>query len=466
MRLIHKWSASQRGRGMDRESLPKLANSKYANSWVLDFLTDTNVSDDQLMNHEVSRASAPCSTDTGDESPRRHSPPKNPVVPSKSSFLTVPRVSRRLKKTSILEDGQVVMPGQSSPERKGLKSIDPYRRTKVQQTFQRRQLQQVIAWKKDRYQMIHYQLLMGVVVASALSNMLSRTHSSVQSNVIGYVERFRQPMMTSAIWCIVLLPAEVLGLAAFWLHINFVFLKTFDAPDNPEAQIAIQLLIQKIHKDLGLFRYAEMVPTTLMLTWVLVNSFNMLEWSAPFDFSDYRKHLDFDFLMAILAFIVPWQRWYDGRTLDFRQLARRLPWGAFLLYLSSLQLGFVIKARVLLYPLCMLPQEFGLAAWISRRVRSIQAPNRHLSQVVLTACSAILTEMTGDVTTASLLMPAAIDAIVAGMVTKATTVTIALLTVNTVGYYVFDWKEAPPWLDTPGTGTGGNHSVSLDVLAT
>ncbi|XP_049271140.1 uncharacterized protein LOC119393923 [Rhipicephalus sanguineus] len=123
MRLIHKWSSSQRGRGVDRESLPKLANAKYANSWVLDFLTDTNVSDDQLMNHEVSRTSAPCSTGTGEEPPRRHTPPKSPVVPSKSSFLSVPRV-RRLKKTSILEDGQVVVPGQSSPERKGLKSID------------------------------------------------------------------------------------------------------------------------------------------------------------------------------------------------------------------------------------------------------------------------------------------------------------------------------------------------------
>nr|XP_054919279.1 uncharacterized protein LOC126548603 isoform X2 [Dermacentor andersoni] len=125
IRLIHKWSSSQHGRGVDRESLPKLANAKYVNSWVLDFLIDTNVTDDQLMNHEVSRASAPCSTETGEESARRHSPPKQPVAPSKSSFLSLPRVSRRLKKTSILEDGQVVMPGQSSPERKGIKSIDP-----------------------------------------------------------------------------------------------------------------------------------------------------------------------------------------------------------------------------------------------------------------------------------------------------------------------------------------------------
>ncbi|XP_049267498.1 sodium-dependent dicarboxylate transporter SdcS-like [Rhipicephalus sanguineus] len=248
-----------------------------------------------------------------------------------------------------------------------------------------------------------------------------------------------------------------------------------------------------------------MIPSTLLLTWIMVNSFNMLEWSASFDLSDYRKHLDFDYLMAILAFAVPWQRWYDGRTLDFRQVARRLPWGAFLLYLSSLQLGFVIK-------------EFGLAAWISRRVRSIKAPNRHLSQVVLTACSALLTEMTGDVATASLLMPAAVDAaivnrchplyfavpvlvgsstsmifpvgsmalallngitgmgardmvltrvsqVVTGLVTKATAITIVLMTVNTVGYYVFDWKEAPAWLDSPGTGTNGNNSVSLDDFA-
>lgn len=53
---------------------------------------------------------------------------------------------------------------------------------------------------------------------------------------------------------------------------------------------------------------------------------------------------------------------------------------------------------------------------------------------------------------------------VAGLMTKATTIFIMLFTVNTVGYYVFDWKEAPPWLDPTGAGTIGNLSAKLDVL--
>ncbi|KAH6945231.1 hypothetical protein HPB50_007592 [Hyalomma asiaticum] len=80
VRLIERWSLAQQSQrqGADREALPKLANSKYANSWVLDFLTDTQVTDEQLINRE----------------------------------------------TSILDDGQLVVPGQASPEHKGVKGID------------------------------------------------------------------------------------------------------------------------------------------------------------------------------------------------------------------------------------------------------------------------------------------------------------------------------------------------------
>ncbi|KAL1420280.1 hypothetical protein MTO96_024494 [Rhipicephalus appendiculatus] len=97
----------------------------------------------------------------------------------------------------------------------------------------------------------------------------------------------------------------------------------------------------------------------------------------------------------------------------------------------------------------------------------------------------------GDAATASLLMPAAVDAAIVNrchplyfavpvlvgsstsMIFPVGSMALALLNgitdmgardiVNTVGYYVFDWKEAPPWLDPPGAGTSGNHSVSLDV---
>ncbi|XP_077541189.1 uncharacterized protein LOC144153416 [Haemaphysalis longicornis] len=345
LRQIRKSSSTEcRPMIPEFESLPKLANPKYANSWVLDFLTDTNVTDDQLIHREVSRASAPCSTDTPDGTQPRHSPPRNPTMPSKSS-LSLHRMSRPLRKTSILEDGQVLMPGQSSPEPKPSRSNDPYRRTKAQYSHQRRQLQQIVAWKKERYQTIHCHLVMAVVVASSLSSMLSKAYNSVQRNVIGYLEsRFRQSIMTPAIWWIMLLPAEAFGIAAFWWHVHFSFLKTFDAPEHQEAQISIQFMLQKIYNDVGLFRYTELVPTTLLLTWILANYFNVVNSRGPFDFIDYRELVDFDYLVVILTFIIPWRRWYNDQVLDFRHMVRRLPWGAFLIYFGSLHLGFIIKA--------------------------------------------------------------------------------------------------------------------------
>lgn len=51
---------------------------------------------------------------------------------------------------------------------------------------------------------------------------------------------------------------------------------------------------------------------------------------------------------------------------------------------------------------------------------------------------------------------------VTGLVTKASTIFIVLLTVNTVGYYIFEWKDAPQWLEAAVTGTSTNQSVGLD----
>ncbi|XP_077511981.1 uncharacterized protein LOC144122882 [Amblyomma americanum] len=503
MRLIQKLSSAQQGarHGADIETIPKLANPKYANSWVLDFLIDTNVADDQLVNHEMSRASAPVSTDSAEESPPRHSPPKQPTVPNKSSLLSLPRQAGRRKKTSILEDGQVVIPGQSSPEHKPVKGINPYHRVQLPPTFQRYLLQQIIAWKKERYHIIHNQLLMGVVVASSLSSMLSRVQGSVQRDVIGYLEsRFQRSIMSNAIWWIMLFPAEMVGLAAFWLRLKCNFLSIYDAPEDQQAQIAIHLLIENLSRDIGLFRHPELVPTTVLLTWVMAHSLNVLDWRGPYNFVDYHEHLDFDYLGVILVFSIPWVQCYLGRPVDFRKVARRLPWGAFFLYLSSLQLGFVTK-------------EFGLAAWITKRMTSIPTPNLLLSQSTLAVCSALLTELTGDDATTSLLMPIVVelavsnqchplyfaipvlvgastsvifpvgsmalallysitdlgarDMMVAGLMTKVASIAITLLTANTVGYYIFEWNVAPPWLDgmsTSATATNRSHDIDPQLM--
>lgn len=40
--------------------------------------------------------------------------------------------------------------------------------------------------------------------------------------------------------------------------------------------------------------------------------------------------------------------------------------------------------------------------------------------------------------------------------TKATSIAITLLIVNTVGYYIFDWNQAPSWL----------HKVTTTVAST
>ncbi|XP_042148635.1 uncharacterized protein LOC121837171 [Ixodes scapularis] len=127
-----------------------MANPKYANSWVLNCLMDVNATDTQLIQHEVSRMSPACSTDTEEEVVVHHTPPLHPSQPAKSA-LSVPGIARKgRKQTSIMEDGHVLVPGKDLPHPKSLECIDHNRqRSRTKKSPELNQLQQIISWKKE-----------------------------------------------------------------------------------------------------------------------------------------------------------------------------------------------------------------------------------------------------------------------------------------------------------------------------
>ncbi|KAH9360564.1 hypothetical protein HPB48_012949 [Haemaphysalis longicornis] len=191
---------------------------------------------------------------------------------------------------------------------------------------------------------------------------------------------FRQSIMTPAIWWIMLLPAEASGIAAFWLRVHFSFLKTL---------------------------YTELVPTTLLLTWILANYFDVINSRGPFDFIDYRELVDFDYLVVILTFIIPWRRWYNDQTLDFRHMA--ISNGCHPLFFA-------------------LPVLVGAST-------SVIFPMGSMALALMNSVTNVGVRDMVRLTMA------------AGLMTKLASVSIVLLLVNTVGYFIFDWKVAPKWLE-------------------
>ncbi|XP_042148634.1 solute carrier family 13 member 2-like [Ixodes scapularis] len=193
----------------------------------------------------------------------------------------------------------------------------------------------------------------------------------------------------------------------------------------------------------------------------------------------YQEPLALDYLLVLLVFVIPWQLLLDGKLLDFRKVAKQLPWGALIVVFSSHIMGIIAK-------------ECGLAVWISNRIGSGHLNSVPLSQVILAVCSALMTELMTDVATASILLPVALDVAIsiqchplllvlpmsvaastslifptgslalallhsvtglaplemmmAGLSTKVASITAILIGVNTVGYYLFDWRSPPPWL--------------------
>ncbi|KAG0421832.1 hypothetical protein HPB47_002288, partial [Ixodes persulcatus] len=294
---VLKWDSLEKSRlFLGREVVPRMANPKYANSWVLNCLMDVNATDTQLMQHE----------------------------PAKSA-LSVPGIVRKgRKQTSIMEDGHVQVPGKDSAHHKSLECIN------------------LSTGSAQPYTLLHR----------------CRRYS-----------RFQQVVLTRRIWWLLLVPANLLGIAMFWCLMKFLFLNTL---------------------------YAESVPALLFLVWVVANYSNVCESHEDTGSLEYQEPLALDYLLVLLVFVIPWQLLLDGKLLDFRKVAKQLPWGALIVVFSSHLMGIIAK-------------ESGLAVWISNRIGSGHLNSVPLSQVILAVCSALMTELMTDVATASILLPVALD---------------------------------------------------------
>ncbi|KAH6946825.1 hypothetical protein HPB50_015407 [Hyalomma asiaticum] len=102
------------------------------------------------------------------------------------SALLSPSRNRKLKKTTLLEDGKVFYPGESTPPRKH--GHGKKRKLAVPEE-DRQEVREIYFWKKERYHTIYRKLLLSVVIMCALASMLNRTSNGGNVELYLYFER-------------------------------------------------------------------------------------------------------------------------------------------------------------------------------------------------------------------------------------------------------------------------------------
>ncbi|XP_064482788.1 sodium-dependent low-affinity dicarboxylate transporter 1-like isoform X2 [Ornithodoros turicata] len=437
---------------------PQLAQSKYANTWVVDYLVSSRLTDEQLLRQDVEASNQDRSTE-----PRVHRTPSAGSPRKEGASL---RSKLLQKHASILEYGQVYIPGDESPGKET--SLPP-----GSSSERRASIREIIAWRPERYEDINNGLIVGVTVASSLCSMVAQNRSSQYVDEY-FRRRFHENVITPVMWWFIILPVEVFALCSFWIRMKVLFLKTHDAPESEEAAIGIQRAIRRMQGNNQDFKYTEVIPTAFFATWTVVYAYNIFDWEdQPW------MSLEFDYLLTVLMLAAHCQWWAGDTTLDGRKLMAHLPWDAIIICFTSHVLGFTV-------------QEYGLAAFISSRLMKDSSTTPQLTQLLLTFLSAIITEVTADSATVAIFMPVSIqmgiqcqyhplyfalpvsvaastslilptgcmaiallngltdirswDMVLIAMITKVGTVMAILILVNTVGSFLFDWKSLPEWL--------------------
>ncbi|XP_070385166.1 uncharacterized protein [Dermacentor albipictus] len=409
-------------------------------------------------------------------------------VALKSALLS-PNRSRTRKTTTLLEDGKIFFPGESSPPKK---SDQEKKRKLFVPEEDRHEVREIYFWKKERYHTIHKKLLLSVVIMCALASIMNLTSNGGNLEFLLYFKRnFGQDSIISAKnWWMLFLPMELLAFLLHWQFMWFTFLHHFDAPQSSATSVAIKLHIQKWRNDLGVVRVAEFVPAVLIIIWlgIYITSVSGMILNTPA-----YEQLELDFIVIVALFSLPWTWCRKPPTAGLRLIVQRLPWGAVITYGGTFTLSFIVKSS-------------KFAAWLRDHLISLQAYSRSLSQASLTVCAAFMTELLSSRHTVRILLPVATEAalvrpcnplyyalpvtvaasssmvfptarvtiallseltdigplsmLLYGILLKALIVTFALISVDTLGHQVFNWSVLPAWMLSHHLNTSGDWLAS------
>ncbi|XP_077531781.1 uncharacterized protein LOC144144290 [Haemaphysalis longicornis] len=402
----------------------------------------------------------------------------------------------RDRKISIYERGKTRRPGDEeqlttdahvhAPSKKG--SIfggirDFIKRRLTTSTFMESSyLQERIAWEKERYAAIRKDLLIGIALTASVGSITSfhgNESTFILSKYYGSTCSDRKELTTSK-WLLVTAPVAISSMAFAWCLLMMGYLERYDADEDEDARHAINRALKHKYYEISAFSFRECLISLLTLAW-FVGKFAYAHEETLTE--DRFRHAPSSLLVSRALFVVLFAlppellSWGGAREtlLSWSQLASSMPWGVLVVY------GAV-------HCLMAASRVSGLWDLASESTLWMRDMDPVTNQLILTAAASVLGELTSSTATSAMLVPIAVglaqqrnthplylaipvtvasstsmltpisstavtivvsyaeirvaDLLVPALMIKAFTITSVLLSINTVGEFVFDFESA------------------------
>ncbi|XP_037514786.2 uncharacterized protein LOC119391184 [Rhipicephalus sanguineus] len=431
--------------------------------------------------------------------------PSRSALDGSSPDLEPRKASMRDRKISIYERGKTLRPGEEdlSVVAGAIEPKKPISRKKssifggIREFIKRRfttstyvdssYLQERIAWEKERYTTIQKDLLIGIALTASVGSITS-FHSNYSNIVLSkyYDNNSDRKELTTTRWLLVTLPVAASAVAFAWSLLMMGYLERYDADEDEDARYAISHVLKHKYYEISNFSFRDCLILFITLAWCGSKILFAPEETLT---EDKMLHAPTSLLLGEALFVAlfslpgkllfwreapPNDAYAGGRLASWSRVASSMPWGVLIVY--GCVHSMLIASRV-----------SGFSALASDAIRQMNNMDPVTIQLILTCTAALLTEVVSSTTTASMLVPMAVtlakqsnthplylaipvavasstslvtpvsctaitvvvsyaeisiaDLLIPGLMIKAFMVTSVLLSVNTIGEYVFNFDE-------------------------
>ncbi|KAH7952389.1 hypothetical protein HPB52_022189 [Rhipicephalus sanguineus] len=302
----------------------------------------------------------------------KHTPPPQPAYPTRSSLWDPERAQRAAKRTSFLEDGDVVFPGKDSPlPKRGYGNADEsLLRVPIASLFAQGMVRDVMFWETRRYTTIFQDLLLCAVNASVIVSYITLYTNEANRYFLEYIRsRYGEEAVSMGTWWSLLAPMMVVSSITYWQNLSNGALHDYNW---------------------------QVASVVVFFCWLLRRSYPFV-YNLREDLIDNFDVLTVDFVMVLVALALPASSssLLEAPTREYFNLWFRLPWTALLTLGCS---GYMAEAV----------RVSDMVGWLTHWApRSAQY--KFVTQLLLTLGAAVLTELVGRKATVTLMMPVIMD---------------------------------------------------------
>ncbi|XP_064460222.1 uncharacterized protein LOC135370409 isoform X2 [Ornithodoros turicata] len=426
---------------------------------------------------------------------------------TKDSKTILPRTVNRLRRSiAIMERGQVVVPGTSSPAPSSLRATSPttssHRRSTAFSIYDTVALREVASWERERYSVIQRDLIVSAVMVTVIGSMVSTTGNMATLFLFSYLEmRFEHKVIPGGAWIMILFP--VVG----------------DAEEDEHARTEISKVLEKRRENLGTMNVSEgvyaSVPVIVLAVWALASKL-FFTGSYHIEETGAERMLVIDYLVVLVLVVMPQKSRpvtdaaaatdtaspssreaphlrVTTAFVNWHAVLLGIRWGPLIIHGSVSSVGKAVQVS-------------GIAHWVHSALDEFHMLDPTAIQVILATMSSVLTEVVSIQVTVPLLVPIVIELalkmrfnplyfaipvvvaasttlilptaaiavailddtvnisrrklLVQGVVIKAVTIVSLLFSMNTVGDALFSWSEVPAWAQTV---ENINSSLNLQI---